>query len=210
MASRALAGKQRLDQLEIPNGRGVQHHVSRALIESRTVQMTECRFLGIAQVVQYGARPPLPRAACRPGRSHQAKAAENAPGSDARHSRRRRPSGSSGVSQARRARDLATLGVQHFAYVQRFERGSNSAFVQFRRTKFARREIGIGQPAAFPLRENGRQVVVFMRAEQIRIGRGARRDDARDFAPDQFFARTRFLHLFADGDAIAALIRRAM
>jgi hypothetical protein len=43
-----------------------------------------------------------------------------------------------------------------------------------------------------------------VRAQQVRVGRGAGRDDARDFAAHQLLARAGFFHLVADGHAIAA------
>ena len=44
-----------------------------------------------------------------------------------------------------------------------------------------------------------------MGVEEVGIGSGAGCDDAGDFAAYQFLAGAGFLHLFADGDAIALL-----
>ncbi len=52
---------------------------------------------------------------------------------------------------------------------------------------------------------NRRQIVVLVRAQQRRFGRRSRRHHARHFALHQLLARPRFLHLIADGHAIAFL-----
>ena len=49
------------------------------------------------------------------------------------------------------------------------------------------------------------QVVVLVRAQQVGVGGGAGRDDARDLALDQFLGELGVFHLVADGDAVALL-----
>ena len=58
---------------------------------------------------------------------------------------------------------------------------------------------------AIAVRQHGREVVVLMRAQHLRVHRRAGRDDARDLALDKFLGRAGGLHLIADGDAIAFL-----
>ena len=50
------------------------------------------------------------------------------------------------------------------------------------------------------MRGDGGKKIIFAGVEDGDVGGGARRDDANDFAADDFFAGAGLLHLIADGD----------
>ena len=57
--------------------------------------------------------------------------------------------------------------------------------------ELAGRDIDMRQPRPVAVQRDRGQVVVLVRPQQVRVGRGARRDDAGDLALDQLLARTR-------------------
>ena len=83
-----------------------------------------------------------------------------------------------------------------------FECSVQFARVDFGRAEFAGGDVDVGESGARAVTADGRQVVVFVRAEQVRIGGGAGGHNTGDFAFDQLLAGAGFLHLVADGDAI--------
>ena len=95
--------------------------------------------------------------------------------------------------------------MQHFANVQSFERGNKFVVGKFGGAELARRDIDIRQSGAVALREYRCQVVVLVRAQQARIVAVPGVTMRRDLAAHQLLAGAGFLHLIADGDAIALL-----
>ena len=63
----------------------------------------------------------------------------------------------------------------------------------------------MGEAGARADARHRRQVIVLVRAQQVRVDRGAGRDDAGDLALDQLLGQLGIFHLVADGDAIALL-----
>ena len=71
--------------------------------------------------------------------------------------------------------------------------------LEFGGAKFAGGEVEGGESDALTgLRDGGEEIVFF--GTERRIGRGARRDHPRDFAPHQFLGQARVFHLLADRD----------
>ena len=66
-------------------------------------------------------------------------------------------------------------------------------------------DIEVRQTSTRAFKRNGRQVTILMRTQQAGLGDRARRDDPCHFAPHQFFAWARFLHLLAERDPEAFL-----
>ena len=94
---------------------------------------------------------------------------------------------------------------QDFARAQVFERAGNFAGFQFGDAELAGGDIHVGHAGALPGSRYGRQVVILVRAQQVRVGGGAGRDDAGDLALHQLLRHRRIFHLVADGDAVALL-----
>ncbi len=95
-------------------------------------------------------------------------------------------------------------GDQHFARADAFEQAGQFGEVDFGGAEFAGGDIDVGEAGARAVARDSCEVIVFVRAEQVRVGRGARRDDAGDFAAHQLLAGTGLFDLIADGHAIAA------
>ena len=92
---------------------------------------------------------------------------------------------------------------QDFARAQRFERAGEVGGVDFGGAKFAGRNVDMREAGARrPVAERC-QVVVLVRAQQMRVGSGAGGDNAGDLAAHQFFTWAGVLHLIADGHAVA-------
>ncbi len=101
--------------------------------------------------------------------------------------------GSSGASAATRS----SRASDAFEKVGEFEE------VEFGGAEFAGRDVDIGDACASAVARDCGQVVVFVRAEEVGVGRGAGGDDAGDFAADEFLAGAGVFHLVTDRDAVA-------
>ena len=75
--------------------------------------------------------------------------------------------------------------------------------IDFRNAKLTRGNIHMSDGAAVSIARDRGQIIVLVRAQQMGIRGGAGRDDASHFAAHQLLRRSGFLHLIADGDAIA-------
>ncbi len=82
---------------------------------------------------------------------------------------------------------------EDFARAERFEGAGDFGGVDFGGAEFAGGDVDVGEACAIAGAMNGGQVVVFVGAEEVRVGCGAGRDDAGDLAFDEFFAGGRLL-----------------
>ena len=203
----AFAGEDRLDQFQIAHGDGIERHGLRAVVIRRAVQMLERRALRVAQIVQYRAR-----GAHRGGASGQSAAIERQQSEviaqravrvvEAEHPRLRSASGRLSLPQRAGAATATSISRAARGFPAHAAASASSTSV----TRNSPVEISTcAIPAREPLLRHRREIVVLMRAQQVRIGRRARRDDAGDLAADQFLARPGLFHLLADGHAIALL-----
>ena len=83
-----------------------------------------------------------------------------------------------------------------------FEKAGQFVGGNFGGAEFAGRDIHIGDSGTGSVAGNCGKVVVLVRAKQMRIGSRAWRDDAGDFAADEFLAGNCRFHLIADRHAV--------
>ena len=203
----AAVREDRLHQFQIPNRHGVQHHGVGAVKMPWRIQMVQRRPLRVAQVVQHspagrdGAE--LARQAEPVERQQLEMLPENTVriirGEDPVFQFRNDPLPLLGLGKQRRFG-----GYQQFPRAHALEQPRQFRGVYFRSPELTGGDIHVREPGPRAVAHHGGQVVVLVRAQQVGIRRGARRDDARDFAAHQFLARARLFHLLADGDAIPA------
>ena len=200
-----LAREQRLDQFQIANGGGVEDQSVGAIVERRALQMIERGALGIAQIVQNrgggagGERARFEAAAVE--REQVEMIAQAARGVIGRED--------PGVDVGFEAGQGIGAILRRTSAASRAFRVSSAARTSAASISVARNSPVETSTCATPARpfdgHDGGQVVVLVRAQHLRVHRGAGRDDAGDFAPDQFVAAVGVFHLIADGDAVALL-----
>ncbi len=198
-----LAREQRLDQFQIADGSRIENERVSAVIKSRPLQVIERGALGIAEIVQDrggGAgcqRMGLEAAAVE--REQMEVIAQAARGVIGREDPGVHIGFEAGKGIGRSFRN------ERFACVQSFKRRANLGGVDLGGAKLAGGDIDVRDARSPIRRHHGRQVVILVRAQHLRVHRGAGRDDAGDLAPDKLGGGAGNFHLIADGDAVALL-----
>ena len=205
----ALAGEQRLDQFEVAHGDGVEQHACGAVVIGGTVEVFEGGALRLAQVMQDGARRAHGRRPVGQAASIERQQAEVIAQGAVGVIEAEDPVFEVGAEIARAlifgGEQRQIGGVEDLARAKLFDGGVDFGGVHFGDAELAGGDIHVGHAGAMPDARDGREVVVLVRAEGERIGGGAGRDHARDFALDQFLGERGIFHLVADGYAVALL-----
>lgn len=93
-------------------------------------------------------------------------------------------------------------GTEDFEFVAKARFGGGSR--EFRGAEFSRGEIDESETdrTAAAMASNRGEIIVLARFEKRRAGCGAGRENANDFAADEFLRARRIFHLLADGDFV--------
>ena len=200
----AFAGEDRLDQLEVAHGDGVEHHVGGAVIEGRPVQVVEGGALGFAQVVQNRSGGGDRGGAAREAASIERQQAEVLEQGALGVVEAENPVFEIGAEKSARNRRRFRR-EQHLAGPKLLQVGGGVPGVYLGHAELAGRDVHVSHRAAGAGAREGGEVVVLVGSQQLRRRRRAGRDDPGDLALHQFFGKAGILHLVADGYAIALL-----
>ncbi len=186
----AAIGKDGLDEFEVTDGHGVEHHVGGAIEVTGRVEMVERGALRVAQVMEHGSGGGdggvFAGEAEAIEREQFEMLAQDAVGIVGGEDPVFELGDDRAVVRAERAG--LSAANQGLTGADAFEHALEFGEFDFGGPEFAGRDIDVSDSGARALAGDGGEVVVFVRPEQVRVGGGAGRDDPGHFAADQFLA----------------------